>query len=288
MKRWATMSSAVTAPCFAPNGNLVACLGSGQIVEFVDNGKGLPATKTLLQIDGQPNGVAFDGRDEVVICDPASLALLTWSANKKANLLCADYENESFRGPSHCVIDAKQRKFFTDAGPLGDTSLESPRGSLFCINTEGILRPLAYRCLAQPSDLAVSPNGRCLFVAEMLRNRILRFVETNNGLFVYSVFYQFAGAVGPTGIDVDSEGNLFVTRFEHKGVGTAGYLTVIEPSGKLVAEIETAAPEVTGVAFDSMNNTLYITEVSTNSIFQIHVDDIFNAQQTSTSNVSHI
>lgn len=282
MNRWATMSSAITAPCFGPNGNLVACTGSGNIVEFVDNGKGLPATKTLLKLDGQPNCVAFEGRNEMIICDPASLALLTTSNASKTqtSLLCSEYENETFRGPSHCVIDSKERKFFTDAGPMGDTSLESPTGSVFCINTEGILRPLAYRCLAQPSDLAFSPNGKCLYVAEMLKNRILRFVETNSGLFIYSVFYQFSGAVGPTGIDVDSEGNLYVTRFEHKGVGTSGYLTVIEPSGKLVGEVATAAPEVTGVAFDKGSNVVYVTEVSTNSIFQIHVDDIFN-QQTS-------
>ena len=157
--------------------------------------------------------------------------------------------------------------------------MESPKGSLFCINTEGILRPLAYQCLSQPTDLVFSPKENCLYVLEMLRNRILRFVETNTGTFIYSVFYQFSGAVGPTGIDVDSEGNLFVTRFEHKGLDTCGYLSVIDPSGKLVTEIATVAPEVTGVAYDRSSNMVYISEVSTNSIFQIHVDEIFKNDQ---------
>ena len=161
---------------------------------------------------------------------------------------------------------------------MGDTSLQSPKGSLFIINNQGILRPLAFKCLAQPTDLAFSSNEKCLYVLEMLKNRILRFVETNNGTWIYSVFYQFNGAVGPSGIDTDPEGNLFVTRFEHKGLDTSGYVSVIEPSGKLVTEIETAAPELTGITYNKQTNMIYITEVSTNSIFQIHVDDIFNNQ----------
>lgn len=281
MNRWATMSSAISAPCFGPNGNLVACTGSGHIVEFVDNDKGLPKAKILLQIDGQPNSVLFEDRNEMTICDPSSLALLTTGSDNKTqtSILCSEYESESFRGPSHCIIDSNGCKYFTDGGPLGDTSLENPKGSLFCINAEGILRPLAYKCLSQPTGLVFSPNEKCLYVLEMLKNRILRFVETNNGLFIYSVFYQFSGAVGPTGIDIDSEGNLFVTRFEHKGLNTSGYLSVIEPSGKLVTEIQTEKPEVTGVAYNKATNMIYITEVSTNSIFQIHVDDIFRQKQ---------
>eukprot|EP01084_Bolivina_argentea_P161681 281444_1 len=290
MNRWATMSSAVTAPCFGPNSNLVACTGSGHIVEFVDNEKGLPKAKVLIQIDGQPNCVSFEDRNEMIICDPSSLALLTTSSDNKTqtSTLCNEYENESFRGPSHSVIHSNGCKFFTDGGPLGDTALQHPKGSVFCINTEGILRPLAYQCLAQPTDLAFSPNEKCLYVAEMLRNRILRFVETNNGLFIYSVFYQFSGGVGPTGIDVDADGNLFVTRFEHKGLNTCGQLTVIDPLGKLVAEMETVAPEVTGVAYDKQSNMVYITEVSTNSIFQIHVDDIFRQNQKTEKQSSRV
>lgn len=75
MNRWATMSSAITAPCFGPNGNLVACTGSGHIVEFVENDKGLPEANVLVQIDGQPNCVTFEDQNEVIICDPSSLAL---------------------------------------------------------------------------------------------------------------------------------------------------------------------------------------------------------------------
>jgi len=272
------LSRAVTAPCFAPNGNLLVCTGSGEITEFVDNDKGLPQAKQHLQIDGQPNCVSFEGDSEMIICDPSSLALLSASKNQQTMVLCDEYESESFRGPSHCVVAPNGCKYFTDSGPLGDTSLQQPKGSVFMINNQGILRPLAYKCLAQPTDLVFASRQKCLYVLEMLKNRILRFVETNSGAFISSVFYRFNGAVGPTGIDIDGEGNLFVSRFEHKGLNTPGYITVIAPTGKLVGEIASAAPELTGICFNQKTNQIYVTETSTNSIFQIHVDDIFQGQ----------
>lgn len=282
MHRWATMSSAITAPCFGPNGNLIVCTGSGDIVEFElnSNENKLPKAKIILQIDGQPNCALFKDKNEMIICDPSSQSLLIKNLDNndnKISILCNEYENELFRGPSHCIIDSKGNKYFTDSGPLfGDTSIQSSKGSLFMINNKGILKPLAFKCLSQPTDLIFSPNEKCLYVLEMMKNRILRFVKTNHETWIYSVFYQFNGTIGPTGIDIDSHGNLFVTRFEYKGLNnTSGYLSIIKPSGKLIKEIKTITPEITGIAYDKNSNIIYITEISTNSIFTIHVDDIF-------------
>lgn len=298
MYRYATLSSSVYAPRFSPSGNLVVCTGSGHIVEFIDDSNGSAQAKVLLEIDGQPSSVAFDNGNEMIICDISSQSLAITSYGDKENqkqqtqqisLLCNEYENKPFKGPSCCIVDKFKRKFFTDSGPMGDTSLQSPKGSVYCINKEGILRPLSHNNLAQPTSLAISPNGRCIYVCEMFKNRILRFVETdnNNGVFMSSVFYQFNGCVGPSGIDIDTEGNLFVTRFEHKDIDTTGLLSVIDPNGRLVVEIPTKAPQVTGVAFDKSNNIVYITELSTNSVYAMHADDIFlKSKKMSISTIS--
>lgn len=131
--------------------------------------------------------------------------------------------------------------------------------------------------MAQPTGIAIADNGKCIYVTEMFKNRILRFVETgvNNGVFMQSVFYQFSGAVGPTGIDIDSQGNLYVTRFEHKGLESTGFLSVIDHNGKLIVDVPTKSPEVTGVTFDRKNNQVYITELSTCSVYRMHVDQLF-------------
>ena len=67
--------------------------------------------------------------------------------------------------------------FFTDSGPLAETSLDSARGSVFMFDLDDkYLRPLAYNCLAYPSGLALTENNKILFVCETSANRVLRFV----------------------------------------------------------------------------------------------------------------
>ena len=65
----------------------------------------------------------------------------------------------------------------------------------------------------------------------MLKNRILRFVKQIMGHGFIRYFINLMVPLVHQEL-ISIEGNL-VTRFE-QGLGTSGYLSVIEPSGKLV------------------------------------------------------
>lgn len=59
--------------------------------------------------------------------------------------------------------------YFTDSGPLGESSLEAPCGSLFAIDLSvSMLKPIVLGKLAHPSGIALSPNESVLYVAETL------------------------------------------------------------------------------------------------------------------------
>lgn len=91
--------------------------------------------------------------------------------------------------------------FFTDSGPLGESSLENPCGSLFVIDlTVSMLKPIIYGSLAHPAGLAMNAEGNILYVAETLKNRVLRVVVHSSGAFHTSVFHQFSGRLGPTAL----------------------------------------------------------------------------------------
>ncbi len=182
------------------------------------------------------------------------------------------------QGPSSLAFDSKGSLYFTDSGPLGETSLSSPLGSCFVISAKGqILRPLARHSLAHPCGIAVTPDGNIVcvcgvcaevavvspcqgrallappppppgvlfgvrvlwstigvavlccwpvlccgggprYVAEMMANRVLRFVQRPAGVFHSSVFYQFSGRMGPSALCCDSEGTLYVARYDFAGV----------------------------------------------------------------------
>ena len=132
------------------------------------------------------------------------------------------------------VFDNQGNVYFTDSGPMGETSIANPRGSLFCVDGEQqMLRPLAYECLAHPCGLALSGDHQTLFVAETMHNRVLRFAQSPPGSFHMSVvctisagrllwsvlqFYQFSGRLGPTALTYDSNsGNLYVGHSDFKG-----------------------------------------------------------------------
>lgn len=43
-----------------------------------------------------------------------------------------------------------------------------------------------------------------------------------------------------------------MSRYECKGLETAGHITVLDPNGKLVVEVETPAPEITGICYNQL------------------------------------
>lgn len=132
------------------------------------------------------------------------------------------YEGKMFKGPNSIIFDSSGTMYFTDSGPMGETTIQKPLGSVFAITDEGdeggtLLQPLAYECLAHPCGLALSPNEDVLYVAETMKNRILRFVQKPMGVYHMSVFHQFSGGFGPTALACDKK-YLYVAHFDFAGI----------------------------------------------------------------------
>jgi len=160
--------------------------------------------------------------------------------------------------------------FFTDSGPLGESSLENPSGSLFVIDLGvSMLKPILYGCLAHPAGLAMNAKQSILYVAETLKNRILRVVVHSSGVFHTSVFHQFSGRLGPTALAMNSRGNLYVARYDFAESSKNGLITVLNDDGEVLDDLCVADyPEITGLWFSTQANkrdNLYATESSTNS-----------------------
>lgn len=102
-----------------------------------------------------------------------------------------DFDGSNLKGPNSMVLSEKNNSlFFTDSGPMGESSLENPTGSIFAIDLAvSMLKPIVYGKLAHPSGLALNPTENVLYVAETLKNRILRIVLHSSGVYHTSVFY---------------------------------------------------------------------------------------------------
>jgi len=179
----------------------------------------------------------------------------------------SEYEQKPLKGPTALMLDSRGSMYFCDSGPLGETTLASPRGSVFFISHDGqLLQPLALESLAHPSGLALAPDESTLYVTEMLANRVLRFVQRPAGVSHCSVFPPFSGGLGPSAIAVAKRGHLSVARYAFAAPDRKGVVSVISAAGKLVQDIEAPAAELTGITFDRSQGTVFVSEASTGSV----------------------
>ena len=135
-----------------------------------------------------------------------------------------------------------------------------------------MLRPIALRCLANPTGLALSPNDAALFVAEAAQNRVLRYTQRPPGVWHGAVFFQFSGRLGPTALVVDRVREfLYVARPEAQDAGRTSVVAVLSLDGKLLKEFEVpgVGPDVTSILLSPDGKDLLVAEGSTNTIVSV-------------------
>ena len=233
----------------------------------------ISSTKELRRIHstgGQPSGAAFDHNGVLYVTDFAHAAVLVVQDTGDQEVIVGTYEDKPLIGPNSIIYTRDGTVFFTDSGPFGETGFHNPTGSLYMISNGGgtqMLRPVSLENLANPCGVAVSPDGKFVYVAEMMNNRILRFFQKPDGVYHCSVFYQLQGRVGPSSIAVDKQGCLYIGHYDIANSTMEGQVLCISQNGELLNTIVTTGPEVSGLAI--YKNTLYITEISTGSVFKV-------------------
>ena len=144
--------------------------------------------------------------------------------------------------------------FFTDSGPLGESSIENPCGSIFAIDLGvSMLKPIIYGKLAHPCGVALSPTENILYVAETLTNRVLRVVIHSSGVYHTSIFHQFSGRLGPTALAVHPHGQIYVARYDFTEVNKNGLISVLGETGDVDEELLVQdCAEITGLYFSKV------------------------------------
>ena len=149
----------VCSPFFDKEGIFHAIVqNSGVVLSLDPSGK----MTTTHATDGQPSGAVYDESGTLFVTDIGHGAVLAVQDGVQ-DAVVAVYEDRPLKGPSSITTDKFGNIFFTDSGPLGETGLASPSGSVFCIaNSPGgqILKPISLSNLAYPCGIAVSPDGK--------------------------------------------------------------------------------------------------------------------------------
>ncbi len=210
-----------------------------------------------------PSAVIVSARGEFLLTCYDSGTIGRLSADGKA-LPAYDHDRDGhrFTGPNDFAPDPLGGIYFSDSGHPG----KAVDGKVFYLAADGTIT-LAAADLNAANGLAVSLDGKTLYVIETEENHLLRFrIGPAGHLSDRTVFLnldELTGHVGhiyPDGVKIDSRGQLYIgqnPRDPHAPL--AGTIFVVNAEGRLLRSIGLPSPGVPNMAFSPDERTLYVT-----------------------------
>ena len=197
-----------------------------------------------------PAGNAFDAQGRLYTCETRTRRVTRTDKNGKIEVLAQEWEGKRLNAPSQIVVSRNGHVYFTDPA-FGEQSdhRELDFHGVYHIPPKGPMT-LVGKSDSRPRGIALSPNGRTLYVSNADEHNIRAWDVDRDGNTANERVLATKIEGAPAGIAVDAEGNLWVAA---KG------LAVYSPEGKRVHRIE-ITDVVSSLAFGEGDmKTLFLT-----------------------------
>lgn len=260
---------------------------------------GSPAKSTLVEMnpDGsyrnviqgkmQTNGIIGTAKNTMIVCDMFGHRIVEMDTNGKIlKVLIDSYEGKPLDGPNDLVMDAKGGIYFSDPQFTPNAVKNQPGRTIYYITPEGkVIRLLKPNEFADPNGLALSPDGKTLYIDNTYDDETWWNVNSDKDNFVWAYDVKEDGTIAngrkfaelyltaevlnrqgkstsADGMKVDALGNLYVCTY-------AG-LQIFNNTGKFVGIINMPTFPVNCTFGGPDMSTLYIT--SYNKIYSIQTN----------------
>ena len=243
-------------PAFDREGNLfIVSVFASKILKITPDKK---VTTIYTQQGLMPVGLAFhkDGRLFAVNLSGKILSLNPDGTNPQE--INVKVQGKPIR-PNDCVFDLKGNLYVTDWwGHIAD-----PIGGVYRYSADFKTVQPVVQGLAAPNGIGLAPEGNVLWVAEMLRNGLLRIGLQKDGVTLppitpLAVTYYFSGFPGPDGMAVDAKGHVYqAMNFQGRVVILRGGMPVAQVL--IPGRDEGKYLRVTNMAFKPGTSEVYIT-----------------------------
>lgn len=172
---------------------------AGQIYRIDGDGR----VATIANLGGFCAGLAFSPADELFVCNPA-LGIVRVAPDGKHAVFATHAGGQKFLCPNYGVFDAAGNYYVTDSGHWLKRN-----GRMFRFGPGGEGQCLA-DALGYANGLALSANGRALFMVESDTDSVLRFSIGPDGSVAGPAPWATGCGRFPDGLTLDAEGNLYV------------------------------------------------------------------------------
>lgn len=235
-----------------------------------------PSTGEIMKVEGDkasivgeqykfPVGAKFHKDGRLFITDGTGELYAYNTKTGERTTIVNSYNGSPLKGLNDLVFDDVGGLYFTE--PFG-SSATNPIGRVFYLPPNSTEAQVFQEGIAYPNGIAISADGQRVYISEFAANRIISVPSKNakDQQEMAFAFAQFEGGIGPDGLAVDKEGNLYVAHFQ------AGEIVVVDASGFKYGTIrmpEGAGTFTTNLTFH--NGYLYVTESSKNEVWRIKV-----------------
>jgi gluconolactonase len=195
-------------------------------------------------------GNTFDAQGRLYTCEIHARRITR--TDKKGNLevLADRWQGKRLNAPNDIVVRRDGQVYFTDPafGNQQDTR-ELDFYGVFHISPRGELEPIA-KPKGRPNGIALSPNGRVLYVSNSDEHNLRAYDLDHNGA-ASNERIIVSGIDGvPNGVRVDEKGNIYLA---------ANKIEVYTPEGKTLGAIEVSETPSNCAFGDGDLEGLYIT-----------------------------
>jgi gluconolactonase len=218
-----------------------------------------PRPKPLKENDGGVSGVAYDLQGRLYLCESVARRVSRMNSQGVVEEIAANFQGKKFNAPNDIVVRRDYHVFFTDPafGSAADHR-ELDFYGIYHVSPKGDIDVVA-KWQTRPNGIALSLDGKLLYVADSDRHAVVAFDVGRNGETSNQrdVITKISGV--PGGIKTDVEGRIYVAA---RGV------SVYTAAGKLertLLEIE----NVSNCAFGEADFE-YIFMSARGNIFRAH------------------
>jgi len=176
-----------------------------------------------------PSGNAFDAEGRLYTCETRARRVTRTDKKGKIDVLAEKWEGKRLNAPNHVAVGKNGNVYFTDPAFGGQQDhRELDFYGVYHIPPKGPM-VLVARPTGRPNGIALSPNGRTLYVSNADERNVRAYdVDKNGETSNERVLISKMQGV-PGGIGVDEKGNLYIAA---KGIA------IYSPEGKPIHVIE--------------------------------------------------
>jgi gluconolactonase len=172
-----------------------------------------------------------------------------------------DKDGHAFLGPNDLAPDAHGGIYFTASGHLGPVI----DGKVFFIGADGTITEAATD-LHNANGLAVSADGKILYVVETEEHRLLQFkIAADGALSERRVFVNLdelmhhVAPIWPDGVKVSSKGEIYIGQSPRDlRMPLLGKIFVLDSRARLLRTITLPSPKVPNLALSPDEKTIYV------------------------------